>query len=60
MDQDKPRLPNCLKCLYYKLTWEQAYPHSCGIFSIKSRNIPAMEVFLATGHHCPEFHLKSP
>ncbi|MDR1986236.1 MAG: hypothetical protein LBP88_04600 [Treponema sp.] len=59
MDQDnQKRLPNCLKCLYYQLTWEHGYPHSCGIFGIKSRNLPGMEVFLATGRHCPSFHVK--
>ncbi|MDR2398537.1 MAG: hypothetical protein LBD74_07245 [Spirochaetaceae bacterium] len=59
MERDKPQgLPDCLKCLHYKLTWEPAYPHCCGVFGIKSQTIPAREVFLATGRHCPVFHGK--
>lgn len=55
---DKPRAPDCLKCVYFKVTWEPAFPRSCTVFGIKSRNIPSVEVFRATGAHCPSFRLK--
>jgi len=29
------------------------------LFNVKSRNMPSMEVFLATGRHCFSFALKS-
>jgi len=50
--------PNCLKCLHFKITWEPAFPRSCLVFGIKSRNLPSLEVFAATGTHCPSFELK--
>ena len=50
--------PNCLKCLHFRITWEPAFPRSCLVFGIKSRNLPSLEVFGATGKHCPSFELK--
>ncbi|MDR0555384.1 MAG: hypothetical protein LBG76_11405 [Treponema sp.] len=52
------REPDCLKCAYFKVTWEPAFPRSCGVFGIKCRNLPSFEVFQATGRHCPSFRLK--
>ncbi|MDR3303838.1 MAG: hypothetical protein LBS86_05440 [Treponema sp.] len=49
--------PNCLKCAHFKITWEPAFPRSCQVFGIKSRNLPALEVYGATGRHCPAFQL---
>ncbi|GHU63221.1 hypothetical protein FACS189445_6460 [Spirochaetia bacterium] len=54
----KPRAPDCLKCVHFKVTWEPAFPRSCEVFGIKSRNLPSIEVFRATGQHCPSFSLK--
>jgi hypothetical protein len=50
--------PNCLKCLHFRITWEPAFPRSCLVFGIKSRNLPSLEVFGATGRHCPSFEQK--
>ncbi len=50
--------PNCLKCLHFRITWEPAFPRSCLVFGIKSAQIPSLEVFAATGKHCPSFELK--
>jgi hypothetical protein len=55
---DKPRAPDCLKCAYFKVSWDPAFPRSCAVFGIKSRNIPSIEVFRATGSHCPSFRVK--
>ncbi|HCC37598.1 MAG TPA: hypothetical protein DEQ14_08270 [Treponema sp.] len=52
------RLPNCLKCAYFKVTWDPVFPRSCEIFGVKSLNLPSMEVFRATGSNCPAFRLK--
>jgi hypothetical protein len=51
------RAPDCIKCMYFKVTWEPAYPRSCKLFGIKSRNLPSIEVFRATGRHCPSFQM---
>ncbi|MDR2952278.1 MAG: hypothetical protein LBU82_03450 [Treponema sp.] len=53
-----PRAPNCLKCAYFRVTWETTFPRACDIFSIKCADLPSMEVFRATGAHCPSFILK--
>ncbi|MDR0562720.1 MAG: hypothetical protein LBG73_08540 [Spirochaetaceae bacterium] len=58
-DSAPPRAPDCIKCLHFKVTWEAAYPRSCLIFGIKSRNLPSVEVFRATGRHCPSFQRKA-
>jgi hypothetical protein len=57
-DEKSPRPPNCLKCTYFKITWDPAFPRSCAVFGIKSANMPTNEVFKATGRHCPAFKLK--
>ncbi|MDR2759529.1 MAG: hypothetical protein LBB78_09120 [Spirochaetaceae bacterium] len=52
------RTPDCLKCTYFKVTWDLAFPRSCGIFGIKCRNLPSVEVYKNTGCHCPSFQQK--
>jgi hypothetical protein len=53
----KGRGPNCLKCVYFKVSWDPVFPRSCGIFGIKCRDLPRTEVFRATGAQCPFFRL---
>jgi len=52
------REPDCLKCRYFKVTWDVDFPRSCTQFGVKSRNLPSIEVFAATGRHCPSFERK--
>jgi hypothetical protein len=52
------RGPDCVKCLHFKVTWEPAHPRSCRVFGIKSRNLPSVAVFRATGRHCPSFQTR--
>jgi len=52
------RAPNCLKCLYFRVSWDPAFPRSCLVFGVKSRSLPSLDVFAATGRHCPSFKLK--
>ena len=47
--------PDCFRCVHFKVTWEPAFPRACVLFGLKSRNLPAMEVFLSTGQHCFAF-----
>lgn len=53
--RDKNRPPNCLKCVYFKVTWDTALPRSCAVFGFKCLNLPSVEVFRSTGSHCPSF-----
>jgi hypothetical protein len=54
---DRP--PDCLKCAYFKITWESAFPRACLVFGVKSRALPSAEVFQATGRHCPAFQARA-
>jgi len=54
----RPGLPNCLKCAYYKVSWDPARPHACEVFEIKSRLMPSVEVFNNAGGNCPSYCLK--
>ncbi|MDR2444753.1 MAG: hypothetical protein LBD44_02290 [Spirochaetaceae bacterium] len=47
--------PNCLKCKFFKVSWDAAFPRSCTQFGIKCRALPSVEVFNATKQHCPSF-----
>ncbi|HAP44758.1 MAG: hypothetical protein A2087_02845 [Spirochaetes bacterium GWD1_61_31] len=49
------KAPNCLACRHFKVSWDAAFPRSCRQFGIKSRQLPSIEVFRATGQHCPVF-----
>ncbi|MDR1107372.1 MAG: hypothetical protein LBL44_13540 [Treponema sp.] len=49
------RPPNCVKCAYFRVTWDPAFPRSCTVFGFRSRNMPSAEVFGTTGRHCPSF-----
>jgi len=52
------RPPNCLKCAYFKVTWDPMFPRACEIFGFKGVNLPSMEVFRVNRAHCPAFKLK--
>jgi hypothetical protein len=52
------RAPDCLKCAYFRVSWDPAFPRLCTVFGIKTKHLPSIEVFQATGHHCPSFLLK--
>jgi hypothetical protein len=53
------KAPDCLRCRYFRVTWQPALPRSCLVFGIKCRNLPSMEVFLSTGKHCFAFKEKA-
>jgi len=49
------RAPPCLRCHHFYVTFQASFPRACRVFGIKTAGMPSQEVFLATGHHCPEF-----
>ncbi len=53
-----PTLPNCLKCVFFKVSWDAAKPRQCVHFNFKSRDMPSHVVFHATGMICPHFQKK--
>lgn len=55
-DQPSPdRAPNCLQCRHFLVTWNPRFPRACRMFNVKSRRLPSIVVFEATGRHCPAF-----
>ncbi|PLR79005.1 uracil-DNA glycosylase [Bacillus sp. V3-13] len=48
---DKQRI-NCIKCRYYYVTWDSKFPKGCKAYEFKSRNLPSLEVFRASGQPC--------
>jgi hypothetical protein len=51
------RPPNCLRCRHFHVSWDPQFPRACRVFEIKSRELPSLEVYRATGTHCPSFEL---
>lgn len=49
--------PDCLKCRHFHVSWDPHFPRACGVFGIKSWQLPSVEVFRATGRHCPAFEV---
>jgi len=54
----RPAPPNCIKCVYYKVSWDPLRPNACEAFEIKSRLMPSVEVYNSAGGNCPSFRLK--
>jgi hypothetical protein len=52
------RAPDCLKCSHFRVSWDPHFPRSCTVFGVKSRELPSVEVFRATGRHCPAYERK--
>jgi hypothetical protein len=52
---EKTPPPNCLKCAYFKVTWEPEFPRACVMFGFKGKNMPYLEVLRSTGQRCPAF-----
>jgi hypothetical protein len=53
-----PNIPDCLKCKFFKVSWDAAFPRACTQFDIKCRSLPSVEVFNATRQPCPAFTIK--
>lgn len=60
MQQASPSsAPNCLKCRHFYVSWDPGFPRACRVFGVKSRQMPSLAVFQATGRHCPAFERSS-
>lgn len=49
---------NCHKCEYFFVTWEPRFPYGCSNMGFKSKILPSLEVFKASGEPCRAFELK--
>ena len=43
---------NCIKCVHYFVTWDNRFPNGCKSMDFKSKNLPSVEVFNASGLKC--------
>ncbi|NHN29411.1 uracil-DNA glycosylase [Paenibacillus agricola] len=49
---------NCIKCVYYYVTWDPAMPKGCKAFGFKTRELPSVVVKKSSGHACLKFEAK--
>jgi hypothetical protein len=56
--QEKAKKINCLKCVYFRVTWNPAAPRACRLFGFKGKELPSVAVRRVTGKDCPSFKLK--
>lgn len=47
--------PNCIKCVYYYVTWDYSRPHGCKYFGFKSKALPSIVVYKNSHNHCQAF-----
>ena len=56
--QETPKI-NCLRCQYYRVTWDRNFPKGCSLFGFKSQKLPCDFVYEASGVRCDHFMEKS-
>ncbi|MCT4661135.1 MAG: hypothetical protein N4A40_04670 [Tissierellales bacterium] len=49
---------NCLKCVYYYVTWEPQNPKGCKFFGFKSKEMPSNVVLRNSGEVCQSYKEK--
>lgn len=52
--------PNCYKCRYLVITWQKNRGYACKAMGFKSKIIPSLEVFRASGRQCQLYSPKPP
>jgi hypothetical protein len=50
----------CYECCFYLVTWDSQFPHGCRAHTFKSKKMPSLEVFAASGLECMLFAPKKP
>jgi hypothetical protein len=43
---------DCHKCKYYYVTWEKNFPHGCKAMGFKSKQFPAITVYVSSNQDC--------
>lgn len=49
---------NCKICKHYYITWDKLYPNGCRKLSFKSKDMPSLDVYKASGLACLYFEKK--
>ncbi len=45
----------CRYCRFFYVTWDRRAPYGCRVLGFKSRKLPSLVVFEASGVHCQMF-----
>ncbi len=56
--QDKKEI-NCFKCRHFYITWDNKFPKGCSAMGFKSKEMPHLTVYKASGIDCLLFEKKS-
>ena len=49
---------NCKKCKHYYITWDTTFPNGCKKLNFKTKFMPSIEVYQASGQECLYFESK--
>jgi len=60
MDDKTPGKVACIKCRFYRITWESRNPYACTAHGFKSHRNPALVVLESSGMECQLFAPKVP
>ncbi|OSM04954.1 hypothetical protein [Magnetofaba australis] len=52
---DTDKRPDCIKCRYFRITWEPDHPRACEAMGFKTKLMPSAEVKRASGQECLHF-----
>jgi hypothetical protein len=55
MEKDKI---NCFNCIYFFVTWDSNFPRGCKAMDFKSKKMPSVVVYEASGMPCTKFKAK--
>ena len=49
---NKNKNPDCMRCSFFRITWQPDMPYSCAKFGFKCRSLPCLEVLNSSGEPC--------
>ena len=55
MSQKRPGDVSCIRCQYYKHTWERGHQHACLLFGFKTKKLPSDAVYESSDMPCHGF-----
>nr|WP_097157187.1 uracil-DNA glycosylase [Bacillus oleivorans] len=47
-----------MQCQHFYVTWDTRFPRGCRVYGFKTRQLPSVEVFRASGMKCLKFEKK--
>jgi hypothetical protein len=52
------RMVNCFQCKHFYVTWDPKFPRGCKAFNFKTKELPSVAVFRASGNPCMKYEKK--